>query len=159
MYDKKGNPRYPLDEFLGFRKRQRYSPLVEVKVAEMASKSDYRESSRILKEWTAVDMAHKAVGSIGKRVGKAQGDYEKALVEDLEYSAGLPEGKRQVPYLYTEADGVYVRDLKRKSTLKFPMQFFMKDGIRMEIVFLCGIQRSEERRVGKECRCRWAEAH
>src|SRR5690606_13684982 len=46
MYDEKGNPRYPLDEWLGFRKRQRHSPLVEVKVAELASKSDYRESAR-----------------------------------------------------------------------------------------------------------------
>lgn len=118
MYDKKGNPRYPLDEFLGFRKRQRYSPLVEVKVAEMASKSDYRESSRILKEWTAVDMSHTTVGSIVKRVGKAQADYDKALVEDLEYSAELPKGKKQVPYLYTEADGVYVRDLKKKKHIE-----------------------------------------
>ncbi len=67
MYDKKGNPRYPLDEVLGFRKRQRYSPLVEVKVAEIASKCDYRESSRILKEWTAVDMSHTTVGSIVKK--------------------------------------------------------------------------------------------
>src|SRR5690625_4095521 len=40
MYDVKGNPRYPLDEWLGLRKRQRQSPLVEVKIAELASKRD-----------------------------------------------------------------------------------------------------------------------
>src|SRR5690625_7529717 len=50
MYDNEGNPRYPLDEWLGFRKRQRQSPLVEVKVAELASKSDDRATARILKE-------------------------------------------------------------------------------------------------------------
>ncbi len=27
VYDKKGNPRYPLDEFLGFRKRQKQNRL------------------------------------------------------------------------------------------------------------------------------------
>src|SRR5699024_4763254 len=74
MYDEKRNPRYPLDEWLGFRKRQRQRPLVEVKVAELASKSDYRESARILKEWTAVDISHTTVGSILRRVGKVQAD-------------------------------------------------------------------------------------
>ncbi|MFA8439222.1 UPF0236 family transposase-like protein, partial [Pueribacillus sp. YX66] len=68
MYDDKCNPRYPLDEWLGLRKRQRQSPLVEVKVAELASKSDYRQSARILKEWMAVDISHTTVGSIVRRV-------------------------------------------------------------------------------------------
>ncbi len=36
----------------------------------------------------------------------------------MEYSAELPEGKKQVPYLYTEADGVYVRDLKKKKHIE-----------------------------------------
>src|SRR5699024_11311167 len=38
---------YLLDKWLGFRKYQRYSPLVEVRVAELASESNYRESARI----------------------------------------------------------------------------------------------------------------
>src|SRR5690625_7911202 len=63
-------------------------------------------------------MSHTTVGSIVKRVGKSQADYDKALVEDLEYSAELPEGKKQVPYLFTEADGVYVRDLKKKKHIE-----------------------------------------
>src|SRR5699024_11994498 len=46
MYDDQNNPRYPLDEWLGLRKRQKQSPLVEIKVAESASKSDYREVER-----------------------------------------------------------------------------------------------------------------
>src|SRR5699024_6314595 len=45
---------YLLDKWLGFRKYQRYSPLVEVRVAELASESNYRESARILSEWTPV---------------------------------------------------------------------------------------------------------
>src|SRR5699024_2045037 len=116
--DEKRNPRYPLDEWLGFRKRQRQSPLVEVKVAELASKSDYRESARILKEWTAVDISHTTVGSILRRVGKVQADADEAMVQDLEESAELPKGKREVDFLYTEADGVYVRDLKKKKHIE-----------------------------------------
>jgi len=117
MYDDKGNPRYPLDEWLGLRKRQRQSPLVEVKVAELASKSDYRESARILKEWTAVEMSHTTVGSIVRRVGKAQAEADERKVQELEDSAELPEGKK-VDFLYTEADGVFVRDLKRKKHIE-----------------------------------------
>src|SRR5699024_10600262 len=117
MYDDKGDPRYPLDEWLGFRKRQRQSPLVEVKVAELASKSDYRESARILKEWTAVDISHTTVGSIVRRVGKAQAEADEALVQELEDSAELPEGKK-VDFLYAEADGVFVRDLKKKKHIE-----------------------------------------
>ncbi|TCS79377.1 UPF0236 family transposase-like protein, partial [Tepidibacillus fermentans] len=37
MGDEKGTPHYPFDEWVGIRKNQRYSPFVEVKVAELAS--------------------------------------------------------------------------------------------------------------------------
>lgn len=113
MYDQQGHAHYPLDEWLGFRKGQRHSPLVEVKVAELASENTYRESSRILKEWTAVDISHTTVGHLVNRVGKAQGDADKKMVQELEESASLPEGKK-VDYLYAEADGVFVRSLKKK---------------------------------------------
>ncbi len=118
MYDDKGNPRHPLDEWLGLRKSQRQSPLVELKVAELASKSDYRETARILKEWTAVDLSHTTVGAIVRRVGEAQAEADKAMVLELEGSAVLPKGKKELDFLYTEADGVYVRDLKKKKHIE-----------------------------------------
>ena len=117
MYDKNGDPRYPLDEWLGFRKRQKYSPLVEVKVAELASKNDYRESARVLKEWTAVDMSHTTVGSILRRVGESQSLADKEMVQELAESVSLPDGKR-VDFLYAEADGVFVRGLEKKKHIE-----------------------------------------
>lgn len=84
----------------------------------MASKSDYRESSRILKEWTAVDISHTTVGNIVKRVGKAQADYDELMVKELDESAELPKGKKEVKYLYAEADGVYIRELKKKKHIE-----------------------------------------
>src|SRR5690625_2644646 len=136
MYDDKGNPRYPLDEWLGLRKRQRQSPLVEVKVAELASKSDYRESARILKEWTAVEMSHTTLGSIVRRVGKAQAEADERMVQELEDSAELPEGKK-VDFLYTEADGVFVRDLKRKKHIEVSHAIMYegwdKNGVRVSL--------------------------
>ena len=79
-----------------------------MKVAELASESTYRESARILKEWTAVDISHSTVGTIVRRVGNVQAEADKAMVQELEEAAELPEGKR-VDFLYTEADGVFVR--------------------------------------------------
>ncbi len=64
MVDPEGENHYPLDEWIGIRKHQRLSPLVEVKVAEMASEATYRETERVLKEWTAVGISHQTVGNI-----------------------------------------------------------------------------------------------
>jgi len=118
MYDENGEPHYPLDSWLGFRKKQYYSPLVEIKVAELASDSTYRESSRILREWTAVNISHTTVGTIVRRVGEAQAVADKDMVMDLEYAAELPKGKKEVDYLYAEADGVFVRDVKKKKHIE-----------------------------------------
>ncbi|AXI38217.1 hypothetical protein CX649_00270 [Bacillaceae bacterium ZC4] len=105
MKDERGEYRYPFDEWRGLRKSQRYSPLVEVKVAELAAESTYRETARVLKEWTAVQLSHTTVGSIVRRVGEAQAQADEEMVKELEEAAYLPEGK-QVEYLYAEADGV-----------------------------------------------------
>lgn len=117
MRDKKGNCRHPFDEWLGLRKYQRHSALVEVKVAEMASETDYREAARVLKEWTSVDISHTTVGSIVKRVGKAQAEADKEMVVELDEADFLPEGKK-VDFLYAEADGVFVRGTKKKKSLE-----------------------------------------
>ncbi|MBU5267837.1 hypothetical protein [Virgibacillus proomii] len=44
--DENGHNHYPLDKWLGIRKYQRYHPLVEVKVAELASECTYRETAK-----------------------------------------------------------------------------------------------------------------
>lgn len=115
MYDLEGNAHYPFDEWIGFKKYQRRSPFVEVKVAEMAAESTYRETAHILKEWTAVDISHTTVGSIVRKVGEAQAKADKEMVTELEDSAELPEGKK-VDYLYAEADGVFVRGTEKKKS-------------------------------------------
>lgn len=104
---------YPLDNLLGIRPNQRYSPFVEVKAAELASESDYREVARILEEWTPVTISHTTIGEIVKRVGQAQAEADKLLVDELDIADYLPEGK-QVNFLYAEADGVFVRGTNKK---------------------------------------------
>jgi hypothetical protein len=115
MYDPEGNARYPFDEWAGFKKYKRRSPFVEVKVAEMAAESDYRETAHILKEWTAVDISHTTVGNIVRQVGKAQAKADEKMVTELEEAAELPGGKK-VDFLFAEADGVFVRGTKKKKS-------------------------------------------
>src|SRR5690625_3812515 len=98
---------------MGFSKYQRYSPLVEVRVVELASESNYRESARILSEWTPVSMSHTTVGKIIERVGEAQSNADKISVDELDIAATLPEAKK-VDFLYSEADGVFVRGKKKR---------------------------------------------
>lgn len=115
MHDLEGNAHYPFDEWIGLKKYQRRSPFVDVKVAEMASEATYRETAKILKEWTAVDISHAAVGNILKQVGKAQSTHDEEMVSELDEAAELPKGK-EVDYLYAEADGVFARDTKKKKS-------------------------------------------
>lgn len=117
MKDEKNKSVYPFDKCLGIRNHQRYSSLVELKVAELVSESTYRETARILKEWTAVSISHHTAGSILKQVGKAQAEEDKEMVLDLEDSATLPEGKK-VEFLMAEADGVFVRDTKKRKSIE-----------------------------------------
>ncbi|GIQ63819.1 hypothetical protein PACILC2_23870 [Paenibacillus cisolokensis] len=72
MYDSEGNPHYPFYEWIGFKAYDRRSPFVDVKVAEMAAETTYRELAHILNEWTAVSISHTTVGNIVKKVGKSQ---------------------------------------------------------------------------------------
>lgn len=59
VYDEKGDPSYPSDKWIGFRKHLCNNPMVEVKTAELASLSSYREVTRMLKEWTAFQPSHR----------------------------------------------------------------------------------------------------
>lgn len=83
----------------------------------MASETDYRETARVLKEWTAVNISHTTVGSIVKRVGKAQAKADEEMVVELDEADFLPGGKK-VDFLYAEADGVFVRGTEKKKSLE-----------------------------------------
>jgi len=43
-----------LDEWLGIQKYERRSPLVDVKIAELASKCDYRVCAKIFPGWLKI---------------------------------------------------------------------------------------------------------
>jgi len=115
MHDSQGHPHYPFDEWMGLKKYHRRSPFVEVKVAEMASESTYRETAHTLKEWTAVNISHTTVGTIIKQVGETQAKADEEMVVELDEAAVLPKGE-EVDYLYAEADGIFIRGTEKKKS-------------------------------------------
>lgn len=117
MEDPTGKSHYPFDEWLGLKKYQRYSPLVEVKTAELVSTATYRETANYISEWTPVEMTHQTVKSILEKVGEIQGQYDKDFVGELEEAVHLPDGKK-LDFFYAEADGVSVRSTKKKKGIE-----------------------------------------
>lgn len=99
------------------QKNQRYSALVEVQVAELVSDATYRDTAKFVEAWTPVEISHQTVKTILERVGNIQGEYDHALVEDMEEAAYLPEGKK-VDFFYAEADGVYVRSTEKNKNIE-----------------------------------------
>ena len=104
---------YPIHDFLGLHPYQKYTPAVELKVAELATTQPYRAVAKTLDEWTPVSLTATTVGTILKRVGKAQAQADRNQVFDMEESASLPEGKK-VEFLFAEADGVYIHGTNKK---------------------------------------------
>src|SRR5699024_2175088 len=114
------------------------STLEQIKVAESASESDNREVERTLKEWTAADISNSTVGAIVRRVDKTQAEADEAMVQELEEWAELPEGKKKVDYFYTEADGVFVRDVKKNKHIEvyhaISYEGWKKNGSRVSLI-------------------------
>ena len=113
METPEGSSVYPVHELLGLRPHQQYTPAVELKVAELATKQTYRAAASTLAEWTPVSVSPTTVGTILKRVGNAQAESDEAQVKEMEEAASLPEGK-QVAFLFAEADGVHIHGTEKK---------------------------------------------
>lgn len=117
MEDPNGENHYPLDKWLGIESYQRYSPLVEVQVAELASDATYRDTANFIDMWTPVDLSHQKVKTVVEKVGNIQAEYDQAIVSDLQESATLPEGKK-LDFMYAEADGVFVRGTEKNKKIE-----------------------------------------
>jgi len=130
MKDEKGNPHYPFDEWIGLRKSQRYSPLVEVKTAELVSESTYRAASRTLKEWTPVTMSHGTVGDVIKRVREAQAQADKDMSLNWRKPHPFRREKKLTIFMRKQMAFFSVQPKKRKA-MRYAMRLCMKDGLKM----------------------------
>lgn len=109
MKNEAGEISYPLDEFLGIRRKVRYSSLVLRNVSELGSMMVYRHVSKAIDCLTPWSMSHQKVQSLMVKTGEI---VEAKATHEMRYDALIE--KKKVPYLYIEGDGVMIKGQKKK---------------------------------------------
>ena len=66
----------PLDELMGFLPRLRYSPLVQAKLSELATSSEFRKVSKAVSCLTPLQISPSGVHGIVQRVSKKVENHE-----------------------------------------------------------------------------------
>jgi len=104
--DEEGNPRFPLDEALGWRPRQAATPGVQEAVVALAADLSFEHIARL----TAGVLSKSTVWRLVQRVGREALEADEALRRAVYEEGALPPpGPRRVRRLYVEADGIWVR--------------------------------------------------
>ncbi|MFT8929818.1 MAG: ISLre2 family transposase [Sporolactobacillus sp.] len=125
MINSQGQTCYPLDHLLKLRKYMRYSPRVEFETATLAGRMTCREVVETLETWTQVQMSHTTVMRCVRAVGQSQEKQDQDLV--IQSANGELEGQRQSPFLFAEADGTFVRGLKKRQQIEIK-HFILYEG-------------------------------
>jgi len=101
----------PLDSAIGLEKHKRYSPLVEMKAACLASDSVYRKAADAIELLTPLSISHGAIHSITQRTGEViQNWTDEAPLHD----ETLQKDKKKVPVLFIEGDGLLLKGREKK---------------------------------------------
>ena len=101
---------YPLDELMGFLPRLRYSPLVQAKLSELATSSEFRKVSKAVSCLTPLQISPSGVHGIVQRVSKKVENHENNTKELVH------KEKKVVPVLYLEGDALAVKSQDRGIT-------------------------------------------
>lgn len=104
-HEKKENI-YRLDQLLGIEKYQRFSPLMEAKIAEIIPSLEFRRAAQILETLTTISISHTSIRKIGLKIAEQLREGAK-LAEELEIHE-----RRDVDYLMIEGDEVYITEQK-----------------------------------------------
>lgn len=106
-----GRTVYPLDEAMGFGKRERFSPYLQYVIAGIATKCTYRDTAAAVGALTNVTISHTQVGTILKRVGQAYTQWEDAR---LSVEVPTEEKLKKPAVLRIEGDAVEISGKGKK---------------------------------------------
>lgn len=106
-----GQGRFLLDEVLGLRRRQRYSPAVRELAVELAVEMSFGSAARWLERWTqgAVGLSRMAIWGDVQEAGGAAVMEAEGLREAVFGRGEVPEGGRGAEALFLEFDELHVR--------------------------------------------------
>lgn len=113
--ERSGQIIYPIDEFLGLERYDRYSLRTKYALAELSMVTSYRKASELIETLTNVTASKDMVMKVVHEYEEKYKAHETYLEE---YGT---EGSQKVEYLYIEGDGVFVggKDGKNKELAHF----------------------------------------
>lgn len=113
--DSEGIYHFLMDEYLGWEAYQAATPSVGEVAVSLAAVTSFREAAAILEKVTAGVLSSMTVHQLVQKTAEKTMAQEQQEVQAC-YGRGevVPGGKRVVPRLFLEADGVYVRLQREK---------------------------------------------
>lgn len=126
-YQKGGENRYPIDEYLGLQKYSRYSLGLLHEIAYLATTMSYRKVVEIMEKVKGIYITPTTVVQAVKLAGQL---YQER--DDYEEYQEKAKSKRSVPVLYIEGDGVMIKVKKGKQTRKDLSHFVIHEGVEEE---------------------------
>lgn len=101
----------PFDKAIGLKPRIRQSPLVEMKVAQMASDGAYRKAADAINLLTNFSLSHTSIHTITQKIGGAIQEW----TEEIPLQDETPQkDKKKVPVLFIEGDGLMLTKGREK---------------------------------------------
>ena len=115
---------YALDEYLGFVARQRYSPLMQMKITQLTSKGEFKKVSEAINILTPLSVSAHGVHQITQRVSLKIKDHE-ANKKEL-----VLEEKKKVPILFLEGDALLIKNRSKNGNFITIHRYQVHEGIR-----------------------------
>lgn len=110
----------PLDEAIGLEEYIRYSPLVEMKAAKVASDGVYRKAAEAINLLTPLQVSHTTVHKMVQKTGEK---VQKWTDEAPSHIETPQKEKRKVPVLFIEGDGLLLKGRGEKNPELHRVQF------------------------------------
>lgn len=101
---------YPLDDFMGWSKYNRYSTLLVRNLGELATQMTYRSAEKAVELLAPFSISHQKMNQLVNQAGE---EIKKQQTSDQRYDV-LKKEKSKKPALYIEGDGFLVKARKNK---------------------------------------------
>lgn len=120
--DADGRMRYLLDEALGLEKRSPLSPGIRELCALFATELSFAKCEELLSKVLPSGVSHTTIHRlVGKMTDPQLAEEDKEVKKVFEEGATVETGKRKVPHLFVESDGVSIalqRERERRGEIK-----------------------------------------
>ncbi|HEL1178806.1 DDE transposase [Streptococcus equi subsp. zooepidemicus SzAM60] len=110
----------PLDQALGLKSRERYSPSFHERLSLLATGMTYRQASRSLELLTGIEISHQGIHNMVQRVG------EKVMTSQLEED---DTKLRRPDYLFIEGDGLWINSQTKGKNIELKRDY-LHEGVR-----------------------------